>query len=238
MIVSRETLLQECEKLKIKLSDEEINQLDEFASLLLEWNKNINLTRITEPEEITVKHFVDSLTLLWAVDIKKGSRVIDIGTGAGFPSVPVKIVRKDIDITMMDSINKKLNFIREATDKLGLDANIIHARAEELAQQKQYREQFDYATARAVANLRDLSEYCLPFVKVGGSFVALKGPLAQEEIDSAKIAIKKLGGKISQVKNITLSDKGERNIIIIEKISQTPTQYPRSTAQIKKIPLC
>lgn len=237
MVVSRETLLNECEKLNIKLNDETVEKLDRFAQLLLEWNEKINLTRITDPGEITVKHFVDSLTLLWAVDIGHNAKLLDIGTGAGFPSIPVLTVRNDIKMTMVDSINKKLNFVRQAVDELGLNAEILHTRAEDLGREPAYREKYDFVTARAVANLRDLSEYCLPFVKLGGSFVAMKGPLAQEEIDGAKKAIKTLGGKITAVKNVALSDKGERNIVIIEKAAHTPNKYPRPSAQIKKLPL-
>lgn len=237
-IVSRETLKSEAFKLNIELDNEAMEKFDLFAGLLLLWNEKINLTRITDPEEITVKHFTDSLTLLWALeDIPVGATLIDIGTGAGFPSVPVSIVRPDLRITAVDSVNKKLHFVRTAASELSLNISVVHARAEELGRQKRYRESFDIAAARAVANLRDLSEYCIPLVKKGGLFAALKGPLAGEEISKSENAVKKLGGEILQIKNTVLADKSERNIVIIKKISQTSTQYPRQSAQIKKNPL-
>ncbi len=208
-----------------------------YAELLVEWNEKMNLTAITDPREIGIKHFLDCLLIFKNSEIKSGAKVIDVGTGAGFPGVVMKIARPDLKLTLLDGLNKRLVFLKAVCDELGLDAEIIHARAEEGARKKELRESFDISTARAVARLNVLSEYCIPYVKKGGSFIALKGPAADEEINESKAAIKTLGGGNIKVFRENLENEGERVICEIKKISQTPTQFPRVTQKIQKKPL-
>lgn len=236
-MVNTELLKNDAEKLGIAISDEQIKKFELLSEMLVEQNKTMNLTAITDPDEIAVKHFADSVSVLTAYDIPVGARVMDIGTGAGFPGIPLLIMRPDIDLTMVDSTAKKLRYVQSTVDSLGLIATTLHTRAEEAGQSKEYREQFDVVCSRAVAALNVLCEYCLPFVKVGGMFIAMKGAKAQEEIADAKAAIKLLGGKIVSEKTFTLSDGGERNIVVIKKISHIPPKYPRPSAQIAKKPL-
>ena len=221
----------------LSITEEQATQFDAYAQILVEWNEKMNLTAITAPEEIVVKHFLDSVLLLSHAPASANASMIDVGTGAGFPSVPCAILRPDLKLTLLDSLNKRITFLSHLTDAIGVKAMCIHARAEEGGRQKELREQFDIATARAVAHLRELSEYCLPFVKVGGRFLALKGPEMEQELVEAKTAIRLLGGKIREVKTYTLPDGSGRTLVIIEKISQTPTKYPRPSAKIKKQPL-
>ncbi len=232
------TLLKtEAEKIGIVLDETALSRFDKYAEMIVETNKTLNLTAITEPDEMVYKHFVDSLSLLTVVDINQGAKVIDVGTGAGFPGVVLLIARPDIKITLMDGTNKRLNFIQSVLDEIGLDAEILHSRAELAGKEKTYREQFDLVTARAVANMNTLSEYCMPFVKVGGIFAPMKAAKADEELDSAKGAIKLLGGEIDKVCHLDIENCGERCIIVTKKISQTPPKYPRASAQISKKPL-
>ena len=218
----------------ITLTDDQIDKLRIYYELLIEWNEKMNLTALTEPEDVALKHFCDSILLLSYADIKEGSSLIDVGTGAGFPSIPVKIVRPDIKLCLLDSLNKRLVFLQEVVDKLHLEnVNIVHSRAEDGARKPELREKFDFATSRAVAQLNVLSEYCLPYVNAGGSFLAMKGKYSEEEIDNAKSAIKILGGKISKVDTYNLIDTSERTIINIKKISATDKRYPRTSAKIK-----
>lgn len=219
------------------LEKTDLEKFDLYAELLVEWNQKINLTAITNPNEIVVKHFIDSLLLLDAVSVKQNASIIDVGTGAGFPSVPCKIVRDDLKLTLLDSLNKRIHFLQTLSERLGIQINCVHSRAEDAGKNMIYREQYDYTTARAVARLRELSEYCLPFVKVGGCFVALKGYEIEEELEEAKPAIKQLGGQIQEVRKYRLPMENKRAIVIIEKISQTPTRFPRISAKIKKQPL-
>lgn len=218
----------------ITLTDDQIDKLRIYYELLVEWNEKMNLTALTEPEDVALKHFCDSILLLSYADVKEGSSLIDVGTGAGFPSVPIKIVRPDIKLCLLDSLNKRLIFLQEVVDKLGLEnVKIVHARAEDGARKADLREKFDYSTSRAVAQLNVLSEYCLPYVKVNGSFLAMKGKYSEEEIDNAKSAIKTLGGKIEKVDTYNLIDTSERTIINIKKIANTDKRYPRTSAKIK-----
>lgn len=218
----------------ITLTDDQIEKLRIYYELLVEWNEKMNLTALTEPEDVALKHFCDSILLLSYADVKEGSSLIDVGTGAGFPSVPIKIVRPDIKLCLLDSLNKRLIFLQEVVDKLGLEnVKIVHARAEDGARKADLREKFDYSTSRAVAQLNVLSEYCLPYVKVNGSFLAMKGKYSEEEIDNAKSAIKTLGGKIEKVDTYNLIDTSERTIINIKKIANTDKRYPRTSVKIK-----
>ncbi len=212
-------------------------RFDRYAGMLVDWNEKINLTAITAPDEIVIKHFVDSLLLLKAYDVPKCARMIDVGTGAGFPSVPVAMARDDIRLTLMDSLNKRINFLKELSEALGVNAECVHARAEEFGNKPEYREQYDVACARAVAHLRELSEYCLPFVKAGGVFVALKSIGLEQELEEAKAALDILGGKVEKISRFTLPDGAERAIAVIRKIRPTPKKFPRPYGKIKKNPL-
>lgn len=236
-MINTSLLKSEAEKLGIFLDETALNRFDKYAEMLIETNKTLNLTAITEPNEIVYKHFIDSLTLLAVVDLKENSKVIDVGTGAGFPGVVLLIARPDINITLMDGTNKRLNFISQVLKELDLKAEILHMRAELAGKDTKYREQYDLVTARAVANMNTLSEYCLPFARVGGIFAPMKAAKADEELESAKIAVKTLGGKIKDIKHLNIENCGERTIIITEKISQTSPKYPRASAQISKKPL-
>ncbi len=234
----KDILVKQAQLSKIELTEEQVSKLTRYYELLIEWNEKMNLTALTEPEDVALKHFCDSILLLKYADIPEGSSLIDVGTGAGFPSVPIKIVRGDIKLCLLDSLNKRLTFLSEVVSELKLcDVEIVHSRAEDGAKKAQLREKFDFATSRAVAQLNVLSEYCLPYVKVGGSFLAMKGKYSEEEIANAKSAIKTLGGKTVKVDTYNLADSSERTIINIKKLSNTDKRYPRTSAKIKSKPL-
>ena len=236
-MINKALLKTEADKIGVFLDDTALERLDKYAELLVETNKTLNLTAITDPDEIVYKHFIDSLSLLTCVEIKNGAKVIDVGTGAGFPGVVLLIARPDIKITLLDGTNKRLVFIKNVLDEIGLEAEIVHMRAELVGKDINYREKFDLVTARAVANLNTLAEYCMPFVKVGGIFAPMKSAKTDEEVSAARGAIKTLGGKIAEIKPLNIANCGERYVIITEKISQTPPKYPRASAQISKKPL-
>ena len=223
--------------LNIKLNEEQIEKFYIYMNLLIDWNEKINLTAIIKPEEIILKHFVDCLTI--ANYIEDNSKLIDMGTGAGFPGIPLKIYRDDLNIVLADSLNKRINFLNEVIDTLKLDnIETIHTRAEELGKNKKYREQFDIATSRAVANLATLSEYLLPFVKIGGKCICMKGSEIDEEISNAKKAITILGGKVvgKDIFNLPQSDLG-RSIVVIKKVKETPGKFPRKPGTPAKEPI-
>lgn len=230
-------LSQLCEQEGISLSEKQLGQFQRYMELLMEWNRKMNLTAITDPEGVTVKHFYDSLLLLKAVELPEGASLIDVGTGAGFPGIPVAIARPDVKLTLLDSLNKRLVFLAEVCRELGISAEIRHARAEEGGRQKELREQFDFATARAVAGMNVLSEYCVPFVKKGGAFVAMKGPDGEEELKQAACGIGTLGGKPEKATHFTLPDGSQRCIIVVRKVRETPAAYPRHGSKISKKPL-
>lgn len=219
----------------IILDDTALDRFDKYAELLVEWNGKMNLTAITEPEEIEVKHFLDCLMLPKYFNLDYIQTVIDVGAGAGFPSMPLLIYKPDLCLTMMDAINKRLTFLDTAVHALGLEAQLIHERAEAAGQDENYREKFDLATARAVAPMNVLAEYCLPFVKVGGYFVALKG--SNDDTEEAKNAIATLGGEVVDNISYKLNGTEPRSIVVIKKISQTPTQFPRKSKKISTKPL-
>ncbi len=219
----------------LTLDEEVFKRLQIYSEMLVEWNEKINLTAIVEPKEIAVKHFLDSMMIFKYADIPPHASVIDVGTGAGFPGVVMKIVRPDIKLTLLDSLAKRIMFLDELCKALNLEVTIVHSRAEDVP--KGLRESFDIATARAVANMRVLSEYCMPYVKVGGKFVALKGAATADELKEAGNAIKVLGGELEAINTFELLDAGARGIISIKKISQTMTKYPRNPAKISKQPL-
>ena len=233
MFIPKQDLAALFEKGGMQINDDIFERLSLYAGLLCEWNERINLTAITDPEGIALKHFYDSVYPFTLFELKKGASVIDVGTGAGFPSCPLKIVRGDIRLTLLDSLNKRINFLEELSGKCALDAECIHARAEDGGKRAELREQFDLACARAVAPMYILAEYCLPFVKVGGAFAALKGSSGVQELDEAKEAIKRLGGKTELVKEYALPNGDGRTLIVIRKISKTPAKYPRPKAKIR-----
>lgn len=235
----RQLLKDKAQSINVYLNEEAVNRFEIYAKMLIEWNQKVNLTAITEPEQIITKHFIDSLTLVPYLPSNSFS-LIDVGTGAGFPGIPLAIIRGDMKLTLLDSLNKRLLFLNELCNTLKIPAEIIHARAEEAGRKPDMREKHDIATARAVASLPVLCEYCLPFVKVNGKFIAMKGPDREEEAKSSDNAIKLLGGKINQIEKITLEDnkeKLERRLIIIRKVSSTNSKYPRNSAKIAKQPL-
>lgn len=215
----------------IKISLEQYIKFDKYAEFLVDYNEKVNLTAITSPEEILIKHFIDSALLIKHVNIPHGSSLIDVGTGAGFPSIPIKILRDDLNVTLLDSLAKRVTFLEKLSELIGIDSDCIHGRAEDVAKMPEYREKFDVSCARAVANLSVLSEYCIPFVKVGGSFISMKGP--NEDISASENAVSVLGGQITGIHGYKL-DSDMRKIIEIKKISQTPTKFPRNSSQIKK----
>lgn len=225
------------EKIDIKFTEEQLNQFYKYMNLLLEWNEKINLTAITDPNEVILKHFIDSLTI--NKYIKENSTLADVGTGAGFPGIPLKILRPDLKITLVDSLNKRINFLNEVINKLNLvNIETVHSRIEDFGKNKKYRESFDFVTARAVANLAVLSEYLLPIAKVGGQCVCMKGSSVEEELSNGKNAIKVLGGKIKIIDEFVLPDSDmSRNVIIIDKIKNTPNKYPRKAGIPVKEPL-
>lgn len=236
-MINKDFLHKLCMEQGLKLNQKQLELFDIYAQTLVEWNEKINLTAITQPDDIVVKHFADSLLLLNAVTPPQGCKMIDVGTGAGFPSVPVKIAREDIKLTLLDSLNKRINFLTELSKALELETNAIHSRAEDGGRKTELREKFDIATARAVAHLRELSEYCLPFVKVGGYFVALKGYEIENEMEEAKKAICILGGQVERVEKYTLGEDNKRAIVVIKKVAPTPVKYPRQSGKIAKCPL-
>ena len=214
-------------KINIDLNSDQLKQFYDYMNLLIEWNNKINLTAIIEPKDIILKHFIDSLVV--NKYIKQNDRIADIGTGAGFPGIPIKIANDSIEIDLVDSLNKRIIFLEEVIKSINLDkTNAIHMRAEEIGQNKKYRAQFDVVTSRAVAKLNVLVEYMLPLLKIGGRCICLKGPNVQDEINEAKNAIKILGGEIENVEELTLPDSDNKRTIIVIKLTKVvPSIYPR-----------
>jgi len=204
-----------------------------YLELLTDWNTRMNLTAVTDPDEAAVRHFADSAAMLRFADIPQNARLIDVGTGAGFPSLPCAVLRPDLKITLLDSLRKRLDFLTCVTGELKINASCVHARAEDGGHDKALREKFDVACARAVAALPVLCEYCLPFVRVGGVFAALKGPGAAEELEASKRAVSLLGGKVEKIESFELGGS-KRCVVTVRKISHTPTAYPRTPAKISK----
>lgn len=222
----------------IEIDDSLSEKLSVYATLLREWNEKINLTAILDDEGIAVKHFLDCLIVGKYADLKSGDRVIDVGTGAGFPGLVLAAAYPDIQVTLLDSTGKKLKVVADIAEKMGVgNVQIVHMRAEDAGKKPEFREQYDYATARAVAELRVLLEYTLPFVRVGGSFLSLKGASAIDEIEGANSSLRTLGGKIEGTNEFSLPGGDKRAIINVKKISHIPPRYPRVSAQIAKKPL-
>ncbi len=236
-----EQFVQELSKRNFKLNENQINQFNQYFNCLIEANKHVNLTRITAEDDVYLKHFYDSITPLLAFStvFKSSSSLCDVGAGAGFPSIPLKIMQPDLQVTIVDSLGKRLNFLQDLIAQLGLkDVALVHGRAEDVGQNSRYREQFDIVTARAVANMAVLSEYCLPLVKKGGNFIALKGPKAEDELGTSKKALSILGGKTVAVKQLQLPQSTEeRTLILIEKVKATPKKYPRQAGTPHRKPI-
>lgn len=236
-----EQFVQELSKRNFKLNEKQINQFNQYFTSLIETNKKVNLTRITEKDEVYLKHFWDSITPLFTFGsvLKGADTLCDVGAGAGFPSIPLKIMLPELKVTIVDSLGKRLNFLQGLITQLNLEnVTLVHGRAEDVGQNKQYREQFDVVTARAVANMAVLSEYCLPLIKESGNFIALKGPKAEDELKSAQKALKVLGGKVIAVKELQLPRSNEeRTLILIEKVQATPKKYPRQAGTPHRKPI-
>lgn len=221
----------------IELTNSQLNAFETYYDMLIERNKVMNLTAITEFDEVMDKHFLDSVYLFRSIELKADYKLIDIGTGAGFPGIPLKIVFPELKITLLDSLNKRVGFLNDVIDELNLnDIEAIHGRAEDIARDKAYRASYDIAVSRAVANLSTLSEYCLPFVKIGGKFVSYKSGDCADEVDNAKAAIHLLGGKINKIDEFSYSNN-YRSFIVIDKVMNTINKYPRKAGLPSKKPL-
>ena len=225
----------EAEKLGVELDGAALERFELLAQMLVDWNARVNLTAITEPDEIVVKHFLDSLSPLAHINLPNGAKVIDVGCGAGFPGLPILIARPDIRITFLDSIEKKLKFIDAFLNEAGLFGETLHDRAEIIGQQTEHREQYDAAFTRAVAPLNVLAEYCVPLIKVGGTYISMKG--AESEADAGRNAVLETGGEIESVISLKLPNDDSRNLVIVKKVSQTATKYPRKSKKISTAPL-
>ncbi len=234
------TLLEQgCQDIGIMLTDEQKNQFLEYYEILVKWNKVMNLTAITEYSEVLVKHFVDSLSIARTIDMNKVYSVIDVGTGAGFPGIPLKIAFPHLQITLLDSLKKRVGFLSEVIEQLHLNQiRAIHGRAEEYARQKEHRENYDLCVSRAVANLSTLSEYCLPYVKLNGMFVPYKSGKIQDELQEAARALRLLGGRVENVYKFNLADTNmSRSLVVVKKEKETPKKYPRKAGLPSKEPL-
>lgn len=227
------------QSLGIELTEKQYEQFDKYYELLVEWNKVMNLTGITEYEEVNEKHFIDSLSIVKAIDITKVKSIIDIGTGAGFPGIPLKIAFPELKITLLDSLNKRIKFLDTVIEELGLEnIETIHGRAEDFAKKAEYREQYDLCVSRAVANLSTLSEYCLPFVNVGGEFIPYKSGEIDAEVKEAGVAIKVLGGKLNEVVKFQLPGSDiSRSFVKIKKVKNTGKKFPRKAGLASKEPI-
>ncbi len=234
-----EEFITELNAQNIELNEYQLDQFDKYYNLLVEWNKKMNLTAITEKEDVYLKHFFDSISSSFHFDFTQVESVCDVGAGAGFPSIPLKICYPHLSITIVDSLNKRITFLENLANELNLDnVNFVHSRAEDFGQNKEHREMYDVVTARAVARTNVLSEYCLPLCKIKGNFIAMKGALASEELQEANKAITTLGGKLKKELTFNLPlENSERSIIIIEKIKTTPKKYPRKPGTPQKLPL-
>lgn len=232
-----EQLILSAEKYGISITPQQAGQFQIYLELLTEWNLKMNLTALKEPEEIAEKHFLDSILVLKYLEIPQGAKLIDVGTGAGFPGVPLKILRPDLNLTLMDGLNKRLIFLKELLHTLSLRAELVHLRAEEGGRKPEYRERFDVATARAVARLPVLCEYCLPFLKIGGTFAAMKGPDVKGELAGAEKAVRLLGCEMVAERDYALPGGDGRSLVLIRRKAPVPPAYPRHGAKIAKSPL-
>ena len=234
----KKLLIDGSNQIGVNIDENKVNNFLKYKNLLLQWNEKVNLTSITDGQEVVIKHFIDSLTILKFINMS-GKKVIDVGTGAGFPGLPLKMVDESIELTLLDSTNKKIRFLEEVKSQLRLEkVKLVHGRAEDCGANLEYREKFDISLSRAVANIATLCEYCLPFVKVGGYFISLKGPQIEDELGEGQRAIAVLGGKVERVEKITLPFTNiTHSIVFIKKIKQTPTIYPRKAGKPSKEPI-
>jgi 16S rRNA (guanine527-N7)-methyltransferase len=223
----------------IELDEISYGKFIKYSEMLIDWNSRINLTAITDMDGIVKKHFIDSLKIFEFSKLKNARKVIDVGTGAGFPGIPMKIVNDQFEMTLLDSLNKRIEYLKEVCKELELrNVNFVHARAEDGAKMPEHREKYDIAVSRAVANMAVLSELCLPFVRQGGYFIALKGPGVETELNESKKAITEMGGKLLEVINVTIKDTDlNHNIVVVEKIGKTPLKYPRQAGLVSKKPI-
>lgn len=228
-----------CDDVNINFDEKAYDKFIKYKDMIIEWNKKINLTAITDENEIIKKHFIDCINIFKFIPLKGAKNVIDIGTGAGFPGIPMKIVKDDLNITLLDSLNKRINFLNAVIDELELtNINTIHGRAEDYARKQEYREKADAVVSRAVANLTVLSELCIPYVKVGGYFIAMKGPAVVDEIEEAQNAISILGCKIEDIIKVDIKDSDlNHNLVVIKKLKHTSNTYPRKPGIVSKKPL-
>lgn len=238
-MIFHDVLARVADEYSLVLTDEQLAAFTTYFEMLVEWNQKINLTAITDPTEVAVKHMIDSLSCFDSDIFKHGARIIDVGTGAGFPGLPLKIFRPDLKLTLFDSLNKRILFLKAVTEQLGIhDIKFVHSRAEDGGRNKQFREQYDIAVSRAVARLNILSEFCLPFVALGGFFIALKGSQYSDEIKTSTEALRKLGGEIAKIENVKLPGLDDvRAVIYIKKIKRTLPIYPRRPGAVEKNPL-
>ncbi|MBE6062012.1 MAG: 16S rRNA (guanine(527)-N(7))-methyltransferase RsmG [Clostridium butyricum] len=234
-----ELMIRAADDVGLEMTEDKYNKFMKYMRLLQNWNKKINLTAITEDEDIIKKHFIDCIKAFKRDEFKNANTLIDVGTGAGFPGLPIAIMREDLDVTLLDSLNKRINFLSIVIRELGLkNVTTIHSRAEDGARDKKLRENFDIATSRAVANMSVLSEFCLPYVKVGGNFIALKGPSVEQEIQNSKNAIGTLGGKLIDICEVEIEDTElKHNLVVVKKIKECGKTYPRKPSSITKKPL-
>ena len=232
---------EECSQIGVTLSEKQMEQFFQYYEMLIQWNEVMNLTAITEMDQVVTKHFVDSMSLVKAVSElgSKEIRIMDLGTGAGFPGIPLKIAFPNLKLTLLDSLNKRVKFLNEVIGTLGLEkVEAVHGRAEDFGRNPEYRGQFDLCVSRAVANLATLSEYCMPFVKVGGAFIPYKSGKVEEELNQARGAVKLLGGKIENSVSFELpKTEGERTLVVIRKVESTAKKYPRKAGMPGKEPL-
>lgn len=228
-----------CSKEGVSFDETKYNKFIMYKNLLKEWNEKINLTSILDDEEIIKKHFIDSIKAFRFEFLKDAKSIIDVGTGGGFPGIPIKIVSENIDLVLLDSLNKRINFLNEVVRQLKLDGvKTLHGRAEDFARDSKYREKFDVATSRAVANMTVLSEFCIPYVKVGGYFLALKGPSVDEEIKESRNAIGTLGGKLEDIIKVEIENSDlKHNLVVVRKVKTTDKRYPRKAGIVTKRPL-
>ena len=228
-----------CKSVGLNFNEEQYNKFMQYKKLIQEWNEKVNLTAIIEDEEIIKKHFIDSIKIFKFELLRNATNLIDVGTGGGFPGIPINIINNNINVILLDSLNKRINFLNEVINNLELqNITTIHGRAEDFSKKIEYREKFDIATSRAVANMAVLSEFCIPYVKIGGYFIALKGPSIEDEILEAKNAIGTLGGKLDDIIKVEIEESDlKHNLVIVKKIKETPKQFPRKAGVVTKRPL-
>lgn len=234
-----EIMKEACDRVSMEFNEDKYNKFMKYMALLQEWNEKVNLTAITEDEAVVKKHFIDCINAFSVEEFKSAKTIIDVGTGAGFPGLPIAIMRDDVEVTLLDALNKRIKVLDLIVTELGLkNVTTIHARAEEGSRKNEHREMYDIATSRAVANMSLLSEFCMPYVKIGGHFIPLKGPSIEEEMANGKNAVKILGGEIQEIREVKVEDTDlKHNLVIVKKIKSCGPKYPRIMGTIKKAPL-